>query len=271
MKVACVQADVVYNCPDQNAERAVAELRSLAAQGVDLVVFPEAFLTGYTAESHEQTLDLAIPNDHPAVTSIGQVARDLGVVAVVGFVENAGSHRAANTALIALPDRDAFYRKVHLPFMGIDRYVIPGEELAVFDTPFGKLGVAICFDLRIPETFRVLALKGAEIVALPTNWPEGAVFGANFIAPVRAAENRIFVATCDRVGDENGFHFIGQSGIFAPTGQAVARAGDSEEVLVADIDLAEARTKQNVMIPGAYETNVFTSRRPELYSALVEK
>ncbi len=108
------------------------------------------------------------------------------------------------------------------------------------------------------------------MIVLPTNWPDGAIFAPTHIAPVRAAENRVFLATCNRVGNENGFGFVGLSGIYSPTGEALARADDRPEIISADLDLSQARTKRTVTIPGKYETDVFGSRRPELYGPLTD-
>ena len=269
MRVACAQLDVAFGQPMANAETAIQTLRDLAEKGVDLVVIPEAYLTGYCVDSPASAREIASEATHPAIQSIEVAARELGIMAVVGFAEDEGG-RVFNSAAIILPDRTAIYRKTHLPELGLDKFVGAGDSLEVYDTPKGKVGVAICFDLRIPEVCRVLALKGAELIALPTNWPDGAVFAPTHIAPVRAAENRVFVATCNRVGSENGFGFIGLSGIFAPSGEALVRAREMPEIIMADLDLSQAQTKRNVTIPGKYETDVFGSRRPELYGPLTE-
>lgn len=269
MRVACAQLDVAFGQPVVNAEDAIQTLRDLADKGVDLVVFPEAYLTGYCVESTATALEIAIEETHPAIQSIEAVARELGIMAVVGFAEvRAG--KVFNSAAIILPDRTAIYRKTHLPELGLDKFVGAGDSLEVYDTPKGRIGVAICFDLRIPEVCRVLALKGTDLIVLPTNWPDGAVFAPTHIAPVRAAENRVFVATCNRVGTENGFGFIGLSGIFAPSGEALVRALEMPEIIIADLDLSQAQTKRNIMVPGKYETDVFGSRRPELYGPLTD-
>lgn len=269
MRVACAQLDVAFGQPATNAEIANQTIRDLAGDGVDLVVFPEAFLTGYCIESLDAALEIAIERSHPSVSSIEATARELGVMVVVGFAE-VFEGKVFNSAAIILPDRTEFYRKTHLPELGLDKFVEAGDSLEVYDTPKGRIGVAICFDLRIPEVCRVLALKGAELIVLPTNWPDGAIFAPTHIAPVRAAENRVFLATCNRVGNENGFGFVGLSGIYSPTGEALARADDRPEIISADLDLSQARTKRTVTIPGKYETDVFGSRRPELYGPLTD-
>lgn len=268
MIVASVQANVVFGDPLVNARKAIAILEDLAGQGVRLAVFPEAFLTGYCVECLADANGIAIAKNDPALAHLHARANELGILVIVGFAEKEDG-RLYNTAALFEPGRDPrYYRKTHLPELGLDKFVGVGDSLPVFDTAIGKIGILICFDLRHPEPARVLALEGAELIAMPTNWPEGAQISANVTALARAAENRVFFVTCDRVGAEHGFSFIGLSKIISPTGNVLAAAGSVEEVLTAEVDLAEARVKRNVIVPGKFETTVFESRRPELYAAL---
>lgn len=280
MRIACVQANVVFGNPNANSERVVHELERLKAQGVDLAVFPEAFLTGYCVASAEAAKQIAlhveanqrheITTAPDAVSAIRQACTNLDIHAIVGFAGSEGTH-VYNGAILFLPDgRMLRYKKTHLPELGLDKFVTPGDDLPVFETMLGKIGILICYDQRVPEAARVLALKGAELIVLPTNWPEGAETSADIMCVARAAENRVFYAACNRVGEENGFRFIGRSKIVAPTGNVLASACDGEETIVADIDLAEARNKRSVVRPGEYEWTVFDCRRPELYGKLTE-
>lgn len=268
MKIACVQSNVFFNDPGANAARAVQLLGELRKDGVELVVFPEAFLTGYCAASLDEARAIAIPRDHPAIRQISEACRAQDVMAVVGFAESEGDALYNSAVLIEPSQPDRFYRKTHLPFLGYDRFATPGQELSVFETRLGNLGLLICYDMRPPEAARVLALAGADILILPTNWPEGAEISAEYVAVARAAENKMFVATCDRVGTEKGASFIGLSKIIAPNGKIIAAAGADETVLIADLDLAEARQKRTVNIPGEYELDIFGSRNPSLYRTI---
>ncbi|AIE86904.1 carbon-nitrogen hydrolase family protein [Fimbriimonas ginsengisoli] len=273
MRIACVQCNVVFGDPIANATAGAARLKGLKGEGVDLAVFPEAFLTGYCVECQADADALAIAAGeapHAALTVFRDACDANDILAVVGFAEQAEGH-LHNSAVLFEPGKEPrIYRKSHLPDLGLDKYVRAGSELPVFDTRLGRIGILICFDLRAPEATRVLAMQGAEILLLPTNWPEGAETSADHISIARAAENRIFVATCNRVGEENGFRFIGRSKIIHPTGRVLASAGDAEATLIVDVDLAEARQKRTVNIPGKYEVDVFESRRPELYGELIK-
>lgn len=266
MRIACVQSDVVFGDPEANLRHAIATLERLSSDSVDLAIFPEAFLTGYCVESRAEADRIAI--ERGVVAPLQESADRLSITAIVGFAERSGDALFNTAAMVQPGIEPVFYRKTHLPELGLDKFVVGGDDLPVFETRFGRIGILICFDLRIPEAARVLSLKGAQLIALPTNWPEGAETSAEHVVIARAAENRVFLAACNRVGTENGFRFIGRSKIVAPSGSVVAGAGSASETLVADIDLAEAKIKRNVMIPGRYETAVFDSRRPELYHGI---
>ena len=269
MKIACVQSEVVFGDVSQNLKNAASKLGSLSKQHVELVVFPEAYLTGYCVDSLSAAQDLAIPAD--LVESLQPTVDMFGMVVVIGFIEAGSGYEVYNSVALLEPGKPIrIYRKVHLPELGVDNYVTPGDQLPVFETKLGKLGILICYDMRFPEAARTLALKGAEIIVLPTNWPEGAETSAEHICIARAAESRVFLATCNRVGEENGFRFIGQSKIIHPTGRVLAAAGLREEVIVDDIDLSQAREKRTVNIPGKYELDIIGVRRPDLYGIICD-
>ncbi|RYG30030.1 carbon-nitrogen hydrolase family protein [bacterium] len=265
--LSLVQTDVAFGDPGENVSRALAFLRRLKSEGSDLVVFPEAYVTGYAVDDEAGAAGIAISAED--LTPLKEACDELDILCVVGFAERDAEGAIRNSAALFEPGvAPRVYRKTHLPYLGLDRFVTPGDELPVYDTRLGRIGILICFDLRPPEATRTLALSGADILLLPTNWPEGAEVSADSLAPARANENKIFVATCNRVGEENGFRFIGRSGIYDVSGRPLAKAGDEETVLTAEIDLSNARQKRTVLIPGRYETEVFASRRPELYGSV---
>ena len=278
VRVASVQTNVAFDDPETNARRAVVHMETLAEQGVELVVFPEAYLTGYCVADATAARCLALPvtlvGDRVEVVpaplaAVRDAAVRLGVHVVMGLAA-LHDEQVINLAVLIEPTGAIRgYRKTHLPELGLDKHVAAGPSLPVFDTALGRIGILICFDLRPPEPMRVLALKGADLVVLPTNWPVGAEISAEILSIARAVENRVAFVSCNRVGEENGFRFIGLSSIIDPLGNVLARAGTEEEVLVADLDLAISRQKRVVTIPGSYEWTVFESRRPDLYSPLV--
>jgi 5-aminopentanamidase len=150
-------------------------------------------------------------------------------------------------------------------------FVDPGDRpFAVYDAGGVRLGMHICYDGSFPETARVLSLLGADLLVLPTNWPTHSECAAEHMIPTRAMENTVYVMAVNRVGEESGFRFIGSSSIVDPSGRLLAKAGgDSEEILLADIDPAGARQKHLVRVPGRHEINRFADRRPRFYEVLV--
>jgi predicted amidohydrolase len=164
------------------------------------------------------------------------------------------------------------YRKIHLPYLGVDRFVTPGDRpFRVYDTPVGRVGINICYDVSFPESARVMTLQGAELIALPTNWPVGADRQPEYVINTRAFENRINYIAVNRVGRERGFTFIGQSKIVDYTGKTLASGSRSrEEILYADIDLAGARNKHIVNVPREYELDRIRDRRTEFYTILTQ-
>jgi predicted amidohydrolase len=176
-----------------------------------------------------------------------------------------------NVAALITPDGNVrTYCKSHLPVLGVDRFVSPGEELPVFDTPVGRIGILICYEWRFPEVARVLALKGAQILAGPTCWPEGARVISELLIPARAAENRVWIVSASRVGSDGKGDYIGKSAILDPEGKTVAQLADTEAVLTADIDPGAASGKLLVRKPGEYEIDLFADRKPELYPLIAE-
>jgi predicted amidohydrolase len=268
MRLACVQWDVQFGRPDKNADRAIGALSGLGADGVELAIFPEAFLTGYCARTPQEAERLAIPSTDERIARLAEACDRVGIAAIIGFAERA-EDGLFNSAAVLSPGRSPrFYRKTHLPCLGLDRFVRPGGELGLFDVGPAAVGVLICFDQRHPELARCLALQGADLIAIPTNWPEGAEVAARHICIARAAENQVYVAASNRVGEENGFRFIGESKIISPSGEVIASAGVEESIILVDIQLERARDKVCRVREGEYEMDMFGSRRPELYGEL---
>ena len=139
-------------------------------------------------------------------------------------------------------------------------------------TPLGNIGVNICYDCLFPESIRTLALQGADIVVLPTNWPAGRDKLPRYVVNTRAMENRVHFVAVDRVGTERGAGFLGHSKIINALGDTLAEAGgDTEETIYAEVDLAEARQKHVVFKPGEFEIDLVRHRRPELYGEITKK
>ncbi|MFI6231174.1 carbon-nitrogen hydrolase family protein [Micromonospora echinospora] len=266
-RVAVAQLPSTTGDPDANVARTAATIKRAGAEGNHLVVFPECTLSGYLFDSREETQRAAIGIGDPRIGHLVQACRDASTVAVVGFLETDGTLLYNSAVTLGPQGVLGIYRKQHLPYLGADRFVTPGrgDTPAVVETPAGNVGTMICFDLRFPEAARVLALGGADIIAMPTNWPRNATMLSDHVTRVRALENLVYLAVADRADEENGTHFHGRSQVVSPAGQVLVDAGTDEGIFSAEVKIGQARNKKLVFIPGEYELEIFAGRRPDRY------
>lgn len=273
-KIAAVQMDCVFADKARNLSAMRAGLREAAGNGARLVVFPECALTGYCFESKGEAVPFAEPIPGPSTNVLARDCDDLKVWAVAGMLETRADGALFNScALIGPAGASAVYRKVHLPFLGVDRFTTLGDQpFAVHDLGGLRIGMNICYDGSFPEAARCLMLLGADLIVLPTNWPTGAISTAKTLIPARALENQVYYAAVNRIGTERGFQFIGMSRILDCRGDFLAVSDDDKPAfLYAEIDPEKARNKQIVNIPGKYELHRTAHRRPEMYGPIVTR
>ena len=271
MLAAVAQIDPKLGEKQRNLDVCLARLEEASVLGASILVLPECAIPGYMWDSAEEAMPFAEEIPGPSTAALERECARLGLHVVCGLLERDGD-ALHNAAVLVGPDGlVGTYRKTHLPYLGVDRFVVAGDELPVFDTPLGRIGVEICYDLRFPEVTRTLALRGADLVAHPTNFPVAARIQTELITLARAAENRVYLLTANRVGKERWGEFCGWSQIVDPFGNRLAEAGETgEALLTAEIEVETARDKDYV-IPGIYELYLFGHRRPELYGALLEE
>jgi 5-aminopentanamidase len=269
--IAIAQIDIAFADKPRNLARMIEVLGQAAAKGAKLVVFPEAALTGYCFDSLADARPHAEPIPGPSTQRLTSVCRELNVFAIYGLLESDGEKVFNACALVGPDGVVGSYRKIHLPFLGVDRFTTPGDRaFAVHEAAGMRIGMHICYDGGFPEPARVMTLLGADLLVLPTNWPPGAECMAGCAVNTRAMENNVYYAACDRVGDERGFHFIGKSKICDPSGRVLAEAAhDREEILYAEIDVEKARQKRIVRVPDKHIIDRIRDRRPEMYGEIV--
>jgi len=213
-----------------------------------------------------EVVSLAETVPGPTTDAVAKAAREFGVAVVMNLFERDGETLYDCSPVI---DADGTLlgrtRMVHItdyPCFHEKGYYTPGDTgVPVYDTRFGRIGVAICYDRHYPEYMRALALRGAEVVFVPQagavdEWPEGLYEGEMRVA---AFQNGYFVALCNRVGKEECLDFAGESFVCAPDGTVIARAPQGHDfILHAELDLARSHE--------SHARRLFLAdRRPELY------
>jgi predicted amidohydrolase len=267
VRVAVAQIDPTIGEKPANLAVINRCIDEVAQQGAQLVVFPECAVSGYVYGSLDEALQVAEPIPGPATAAIAEMTARRGVYAVVGMLERV-EDRCYNAAILSGPNGvEAVYRKTHTLCLGVDRFATPGDiPFQVHQLPFARVGILICYDLRFPEPARMLFLEGAQIIALPTNWPRSSTIQPDVFTRSRAAENRVFLLAADRAGTERGATFLGRSQIVSPDGVVLAEAPmEGAHILIQDIDPAEADQKHVVLQPGEHEMDCLADRRPDLY------
>ena len=268
-KIAGVQMDVELANVEGNRQKMLGHLRETAENGASLAVFPECAVTGYCFDSLEEAMEVAEEADGETCEIFAEACKESGQHVVYGYLEKSGDQLFNGLNLVGPSGRVGSYRKIHLPFLGVDRFTTVGDRFPVFDIGWARVGLHICYDGSFPESGRCLALEGADLLVLPTNWPPGSLSAADVIPNARAMENHTYFMSVNRVGIERGFEFIGKSKVCNPDGVDMAFANHKEEeIFYADIDPEIARQKKLVRVPGKHEIDRFRDRHPEKYTTI---
>jgi N-carbamoylputrescine amidase len=254
---------------DKNLKKASGLIELAAGQGAKIIILPQLFNSVWFAHSIDKlNFSLAESAQGPTITLLRELAGKAGVVIVAPIFEK-DSGEYFNTAFVIGPGGEMLgkYRKMHVPQIPLweeRAYFKPGDlGFPVFETPFGTIGVQICWDVFFPEGARVLALKGAEIVFVPTasafyhsrkKWER--------MISASAHANGVFIFRVNRVGKESRQEFYGRSFSVRPDGEFLTKpAGQSEGVVLADMDLSEIGTTRG-------EWMFLKDRRPEFYKEI---
>ena len=271
MRIAVVQTDIKLADVETNLNQIMTKTRESREGGAQLTVFPECALTGYCFNSREEALPYAESIPGPSVNRLIGLCQEIGGYIVFGMLELDAGKLYNALAMVGPRGVVGSYRKIHLPYLGIDRFTDFGDRpFAVHEIDGVKVGLNICYDGGFPEPARCLALQGADLIVLPTNWPPSAETAADFAINTRAMENTVYYASADRVGIEAGIAFIGKSRICDPLGKTLASADHADEAMIyADIDVKRSRNKHLVRQAGVNEVNRMADRRPEMYGPIV--
>jgi predicted amidohydrolase len=267
VRVGAVQLTATEDI-DHNVATAERLVRQAAAQGAEFVCLPEKWTAIGTDELLERRAE---PLDGPIITWARSLARELGIDFVAGsIVEFAAGEKSSNTSVHIGPDGEcqAVYRKIHMFDVEVDGVAYlesaterPGEEIVVSQLAGGaRMGMSICYDLRFPELYRILAIRGAELIVVPSAFTLATTRDHwEVLVRARAIEDQCFVVAPNQIGNHpGGYRSGGRSLIVDPWGLVLASAPDTECAIVAELDLGSLRGFRE-RIPSV------ANRRPEVY------
>lgn len=258
MKIALCQMDVIFRNPDKNYQAAEQVIISAAEDGAEVIVLPEMWNTGYCLP---QLADYADLNGDRTKNFLIRLALQQKVTIIAGSVAISEEDYFSNImyAVDATGNLLTSYRKVH-PFQGMEehKYIKPGSSTNLFrikDTPCAGF---ICYDIRFPEWLRKHAASGAEILFVAAEWPLSRIKQWKQLLIARAIENQAFVVAVNRIGADPANQFGGNSLVIHPSGEIIAEADETPQILFASINLDDVKEVRQAM-------PVFQDRRPELY------
>ena len=265
MKIALAQMKMSGSI-SENYEKALALIRAAAENGAKLICFPEIQMSPFFPQYEKQDASAwVIPADSPYIRGICSACRTAGIYAAPNFYVEEDGRRYDMSILI--DDNGMILgrqKMVHIAqadcFFEQDYYTPSEEGFQVFDTPLGRIGIVVCFDRHYPESVRTSALKGAELILIPTaNTKAEPSELFQWEIKIQAFQNSVNIAMCNRIGLEGEMDFSGESIVADYNGDTLALADDTEQLLYAKVDLPMARQTR--------ENKPYTSlRRPDLYA-----
>ncbi len=260
MKVGIAQLNVKLGKPAENSKKVAQMLEEESARGAlpRALVLPELWSTGYALERADE---LASPEGRESARFLGELAKRYGMWFVGGSVLAKTTGGFANRAQVINPKGELVttYDKVHLiRLMEEDKYFIRGRKRCLFDLDGIKAACVICYDIRFPELARRLALEGAKILFVSSEWPKERIEHWRILLSSRAIENQMYVVACNRCGSSAGTTFGGHSMIIDPWGSILYEAEEEEAFGTAEVDIAKVDEVRKFL-------PVFEDRLPEAY------
>ncbi len=263
MKIALAQIETKQACFDENLSTISAYTKNAKIGNAELVVFPEMCISGFNYALNKKALNAG----RNFTEDLCKIAKENSIyLAATVPALSSNSELPANRLIFINPkgELEFHYDKIHLfGLFNEDKYVADGKEILVKKTNLGDIGLAICYDLRFPEMFVQLALKGAQIVILPAAWPHPRMEHLKILCKARALENQNFLVCVNQAGSESFGTKInkygGESCVISPMGITLASAkADEAELIFCDIDLEQIEEVRR-RIP------VFKDRKPLVY------
>ncbi|MCF0173658.1 MAG: carbon-nitrogen hydrolase family protein [Bacteroidales bacterium] len=258
--------DCAFMQKDANVVKAVTYVRQAADHGAKLVCLPEGFNTGYLGSDVPGMMSLAEPLDGPTITKMSQLAKELGVF-LLAPIFCKFQNGVENTAVL-IDDEGKIagtYSKTH-PVGDERTYLSRGRSYPVWETKLGKIGCVICYDVCFPETVRLLAIRGAELVLVPAAWRASYYYKDwwDLNLACRALDNLVYVAAVNRTGPSGSEIFAGKSQLCSPIGEVLNSLGVTEEgILYGTVDIARVEKEREF-------NTVLSDRHTEDYLPLAQ-
>ncbi len=262
LTISLAQMKFQFGNIEANFARAEEWIAEAAGCGSDLLLLPELWASGYDLENWAR---YAAPLGEGSFQRVSDLARRYRIAIGSSLLEAKGGG-AFNTFVLYGPQGETWgvYRKIHrFRLLQEEKWLKAGDQLVLAPTPWGSVGISICYDLRFPEMFRPYSLAGSRLTLIVAEWPERRVAHWTKLLQARAIENQTFVAGVNKVGESQGVKLGGCSAIVDPWGVSLVDGDDREGLLTADIDLREA-DKARRYIP------VMGDRQPEIYKKQVK-
>lgn len=269
MRIALAQMKISENT-DQNFQKTLYLIESAAKNGAKLICFPELQLNPFFPQYEGvDTSNYVLSIDDEKIKKIQKKCKELNIISVpnIYLKEN---KKYFDTSLLINGDGEIMgtSKMVHIirghQFYEQDYYSPSDTGFRVYETPIGRIGIIVCFDRHLAESFRLCALQGADLIIIPTaNIKDEPLEKFEWELRIPAMQNNIFIAMCNRVGIEGEMDFAGQSIVVDPNGDVVVKADDKEQIVYADIDLT--------MIQGCRDKRPYINlRRPQVYSKICD-
>lgn len=269
MKIALAQIRISENI-DKNLEKALKFIEEAANNGAQLICFPELQLNPFFPQYEGlDASNYAMTITDEKIKKIQEKSREFKIMSIPNvYLKEKGNCFDASLVINNDGQILGISKMVHIAqcyqFYEQDYYHPSDTGFRVYDTPVGKVGIIVCFDRHLPESFRICALEGADIIIIPTaNVKSEPLEMFEWEIRISSMQNSIFTAMCNRVGEEGHMNFAGESIVVDPTGDVVVKADDNEQLIYAEIYINEAAKYRNVK-------PYMSLRKPWVYSKICD-
>jgi len=263
LKISLAQMALRFGDEESNVSRVIEWIGEAAEKKSDLILLPELWASGYDLENWSK---YATSLNEGLFQRLADLAKEKRIAIGSSLLEKKDG-LAYNTFVLFGNNgkKWGIYRKIHrFRLLHEEKWLAAGDEQVLAETPWGQVGLSICYDLRFPEMFRPFGISGSQLILIVAEWPERRISHWSKLLQARAIENQIFVAGVNKVGESKGVKLGGHSTIIDPWGIPLIEGDDSEGLLTLEINLQEVE-KARRHIP------VFQDRRPSVYNGFVDR